>query len=59
MSELPRAPDKTDWRRIGLIATVLLVPGGFVLGGVLAARRMRAIAEAADTDAPATDTSGD
>ena len=46
MSERERPPEhskeKTDWRRIGLIATVLLVPGGFLLGGALAARRMRA-----------------
>lgn len=59
MSEPAKPPQRTDWKRIGLIATVLLVPGGFVLGGVLAARRLRAIAEAADTDAPAMDTSGD
>ena len=38
--ELPKA--RTDWRRIGLIATVTLVPGGFLLGAALAVRQMRA-----------------
>ncbi len=33
--------DRKDWTRIGLIAAVFLVPGGFVLGGALAARRYR------------------
>jgi hypothetical protein len=31
--------DRKDWTRIGLIAAVFLVPGGFVLGATLAARR--------------------
>lgn len=37
--------EKTDWRRIGLIAAVTLVPGGFLLGAALAMRRMQAKAE--------------
>lgn len=41
--------EKTDWRRIGLIAAVTLVPGGFLLGAALAVRRMRADTERADT----------
>lgn len=44
--------DRKDWTRIGLIAAVFLVPGGFVLGGALAARRAgKAIS---DTSASAT-----
>ncbi|WP_374146603.1 hypothetical protein [Sphingomonas sp. 28-63-12] len=31
--------DRKDWNRIGLAAAVLLVPGGFILGATLAARR--------------------
>ncbi len=39
--------DRKDWTRIGLIAAVFLVPGGFVLGGALAARRAgKAISDA-------------
>ncbi|WP_242185030.1 hypothetical protein [Sphingomonas sp. CARO-RG-8B-R24-01] len=34
--------DRKDWTRIGVVAAVLLVPGGFVLGGLLATRRYRA-----------------
>ena len=45
MSDGEPPKEKTDWRRIGLIATVLLVPGGFLLGGAIAARRMRERAE--------------
>uniref|UniRef100_UPI0035CAFD21 hypothetical protein n=1 Tax=uncultured Sphingomonas sp. TaxID=158754 RepID=UPI0035CAFD21 len=33
------ALERKDWNRIGLAAAVVLVPGGFVLGAVLAARR--------------------
>jgi len=44
--ELPKA--RTDWRRIGLIATVTLVPGGFLLGAALAVRRLRADAAAGE-----------
>ncbi len=33
--------DRKTWNRIGLAAAVLLVPGGFLLGGALAARRLR------------------
>ena len=50
MSEPDDGAPRTDWRRIGLIATVLLVPGGFLLGGMLAARRMRDRAEAVEPD---------
>ncbi|RZM20164.1 MAG: hypothetical protein EOP67_55000 [Sphingomonas sp.] len=35
--------ERKDWIRIGVAATVLLVPGGFVVGGLLAARRYRAV----------------
>lgn len=31
--------DRKDWNRIGLVAAIFLVPGGFILGGALAARR--------------------
>lgn len=34
--------DRKDWNKIGLVAAVVLVPGGFVLGALLAAQRMRA-----------------
>jgi hypothetical protein len=34
--------ERKDWNRIGLTAAVVLVPGGFLLGAVLAARRYRA-----------------
>jgi hypothetical protein len=34
--------DRKDWTRIGTAAVMLLVPGGFALGAVLAARRFRA-----------------
>ena len=45
---MDRQPEKTNWRRIGLVATTLLVPGGMVIGGLIAARRWRARANAAD-----------
>jgi hypothetical protein len=45
VSEANGPREKTDWRRIGLIAAVTLVPGGFLLGAALAMRRMRAEAE--------------
>jgi hypothetical protein len=51
--------DKKLWNRIGLVATVCLVPGGFILGATLAARRYRqqqdekAAAEAEERDRPA------
>jgi hypothetical protein len=51
--EKPR--EKTNWRRIGLVATILFVPGGFLLGASMAARRRRkgdALAPPA-TDPPA------
>jgi len=31
--------DRKDWNRIGLAAAVLLVPGGFLLGATMLARR--------------------
>jgi hypothetical protein len=47
--------DRKDWTRIGLAAAVVLVPGGFLLGATLAARRLRANArEKADLTAPDT-----
>lgn len=52
MSE-PGPKPATDWRRIGLIAAVTLVPGGFVLGAALAIRRMQAKAAAAVNEAEA------
>jgi hypothetical protein len=33
--------ERKDWNRIGLAAAVVLVPGGFLLGAALAARRLR------------------
>ncbi|MBY0518873.1 MAG: hypothetical protein K2P79_00415 [Sphingomonas sp.] len=45
---MDKPPEKTNWRRIGLTAAVLLVPGGFLLGGALAARRYRKGIGAAD-----------
>lgn len=45
MSNAKDPKEKTDWRRIGLVAAVTLVPGGFLLGAALAMRRMRAEAE--------------
>lgn len=44
---MDKPPEKTNWRRIGLTAAVLFVPGGFLLGGALAARRYRRDAGAA------------
>ena len=52
MSETESPSQRTDWRRIGLIATILFVPGGFVLGGILAARRLRASTEGNDDASP-------
>ncbi len=54
MSE-PGPKPATDWRRIGLIAAVTLVPGGFVLGAALAIRRMQAKAERDQDDVPLDD----
>ncbi|MBA3879113.1 MAG: hypothetical protein C0500_05305 [Sphingobium sp.] len=58
---------KTNWRRIGLVATILFVPGGFLLGASMAARRMRKDVPApapppsaeSDGDPPATDPAAD
>ncbi len=48
--------DRKDWTRIGLIAAVFLVPGGFVLGGALAARRAgKAISDASASATGVTD----
>ena len=48
--------DRKDWTRIGLIAAVFLVPGGFVLGATLAARRAgKAISDASDSAIGASD----
>jgi hypothetical protein len=40
--------DRKDWTRIGLAAAVVLVPGGFLLGAALAARRLRTTAARKD-----------
>jgi hypothetical protein len=52
--------ERKDWTRIGVAATVLLVPGGFVLGAVLAARRYRAAQaiKADGTDEPSDGEDG-
>ncbi|QNA82569.1 hypothetical protein G4G27_19440 [Sphingomonas sp. So64.6b] len=55
--------DKKLWSRIGLIATVCLVPGGMIIGATLAARRYRqqqdAKARAEAEDAAESDQSED
>jgi len=43
---------QTNWRRIGLAAAIILLPGGFVLGATLAARRRQA-KKGPEQDAPA------
>lgn len=45
--------DRKDWNRVALTAAVVLVPGGFLLGAALAARRLRA--KPRDTDPVTTD----
>jgi len=52
--EKPR--EKTNWRRIGLVATILFVPGGFLLGASMAARRRR---KGDAPEPPATDSPAD
>lgn len=44
--------DRKDWNRIGLAAAVVLVPGGFLLGAVLAAQRLREKARIKDEVPP-------
>jgi hypothetical protein len=51
--------DRKDWTRIGVAATVLLVPGGFVLGAVLAARRYRAAQATKAGEADGSDGASD
>ncbi|MES1972629.1 MAG: hypothetical protein V4472_09230 [Pseudomonadota bacterium] len=47
--------DRKTLNRVGLAAAILLVPGGFILGATLAARRYRQRqASAAASDAEAT-----
>ena len=48
--------DRKILNRVGLAAAILLVPGGFILGATLAARRYRKQAEPADKG-PAPTTS--
>ena len=43
--------DRKILNRVGLAAAILLVPGGFILGATLAARRYRKQAEPADKGA--------
>ncbi|MDB5707047.1 MAG: hypothetical protein JWN66_4163 [Sphingomonas bacterium] len=43
--------DRKTLNRIGLAAAILLVPGGFILGATLAARRYRKQAEPVDETA--------
>lgn len=45
---------KTNWRRIGLVATILFVPGGFVLGASMLARHRQKREGAAAADSPET-----
>jgi hypothetical protein len=48
--------DRKILNRLGLAAAILLVPGGFILGATLAARRYRKQAEPVDeTSAKASD----
>ncbi len=49
--------DRKDWNRIGLVAAIFLVPGGFILGGALAARRAGKAMSDAGTK-PDSDTAG-
>ncbi|MGY4395093.1 hypothetical protein ACVWZA_000254 [Sphingomonas sp. UYAg733] len=42
--------DKKLWGRIGLIATVCLVPGGMIIGATIAARRMKRQADLKATE---------
>lgn len=51
--------DRRDWTRIGAAAVVLLVPGGFALGAVLAARRYRAARAAKADEASGGEGAGD
>ena len=43
--------DRKTLNRIGLAAAILLVPGGFILGATLAARRYRQRTEGAPEEA--------
>ena len=43
---------RKTWIRIGLAATIVLAPGGFVLGASLAAKRWRDRKATDETDAP-------
>ena len=46
--------DRKILNRVGLAAAILLVPGGFILGATLAARRYRNRADGEGTE-PASD----
>lgn len=48
--------DRKDWNRIGLVAAIFLVPGGFILGGALAARRAGKAMGGADPKPDRADT---
>ena len=50
--------ERKNWRNIGVAAVVLLVPGGFALGAVLAARRYRAERAAAKVPSGDPDDQG-
>ena len=47
--------DKKTLNRIGLAAAILLVPGGFILGATLAARRYRNRADGEGTEPASND----
>jgi hypothetical protein len=51
--------DRKTLNRVGLAAAILLVPGGFILGATLAARRYRKQQSEGDVAVEPTDAAGD
>ena len=51
--------DRKTLNRVGLAAAILLVPGGFILGATLAARRYRKQQSEGDVRAEPADTTED